>query len=124
MPEIGKDLVEKLLLSDPTQRLTLASIKEHPFFEGMDWDTLFTSTPPALKERLEAKQSLLPPPAFDFDQDEEEEEEDIWEQQQQQKKKKVNPFQDHSSPSSSTSTHNLKQTNNHIPERQQAHPPW
>ncbi|CAG9317886.1 unnamed protein product [Blepharisma stoltei] len=37
----AKDLISKLLITDPKQRLAnAADIKPHPFFGGMDWDFL------------------------------------------------------------------------------------
>ena len=39
---------------DPTQRLgskdvKLAPIREHPFFESVDWETLWSITPPVME---------------------------------------------------------------------------
>lgn len=44
-----KDLVRKLLLKNPTQRLGMGkvaatAIKAHPWFEGFDWGALATKT--------------------------------------------------------------------------------
>ena len=39
----AKDLIEKLLATDPTERLGAngaAEVKKHPFFAGLDWDNL------------------------------------------------------------------------------------
>jgi len=50
-PPAAKDLVDKLLVLDPLKRLGAESYEEitkHPFFEGIDWDTLFQQTPPPL----------------------------------------------------------------------------
>ncbi|XP_026480741.1 3-phosphoinositide-dependent protein kinase 1-like [Ctenocephalides felis] len=51
--ETAKDLVEKLLVLDPNKRLginddgpTYKSVREHPFFDGIEWDTLYQQTPP------------------------------------------------------------------------------
>lgn len=51
--ETAKDLVEKLLVLDPNKRLginddgpTYKSVREHPFFNGIEWDTLYQQTPP------------------------------------------------------------------------------
>ena len=53
--ETAKDLVQKLLILDPRQRLgaddlnnIYTSIRGHKFFEGIDWDTLRTQTPPSI----------------------------------------------------------------------------
>eukprot|EP01147_Barroeca_monosierra_P008816 gene8816-1181_t len=59
-PEKAKDLVKKLLVRDPNARLGcealggFASLKVHPFFTGIDWDTLATQTPPKLEAYLPA----------------------------------------------------------------------
>lgn len=54
--ELAKDLVEKLLVLDPTQRLGAQdehgagypSIRAHPFFKGVDFETLHEQTPPPI----------------------------------------------------------------------------
>ncbi|OAD06126.1 hypothetical protein MUCCIDRAFT_137721, partial [Mucor lusitanicus CBS 277.49] len=53
-PPAAKDIVQRLLTSEPEKRFGsaatggIAAIKEHPFFEGIDWDNIFTSTAPPL----------------------------------------------------------------------------
>lgn len=46
----AEDLIRKLLVCDPARRLGtkrgLVEFREHPFFEGVDWDTLGIQTPP------------------------------------------------------------------------------
>lgn len=60
-PEVAKDLVMKLLLLEPKQRLGseatggMDALKAHPFFDGIDWDHIWESQAPSLKERLDAK---------------------------------------------------------------------
>ncbi|KAJ8661295.1 hypothetical protein O0I10_003045 [Lichtheimia ornata] len=60
-PEVAKDLVMKLLLLEPEQRLGseatggMDALKAHPFFDGIDWDHIWESQAPPLKERLDAK---------------------------------------------------------------------
>lgn len=50
----AKDLVQKLLVLDPTKRLgakdtqRYISIRSHPFYEGLDFDTLHTTNPPPI----------------------------------------------------------------------------
>lgn len=42
--DTAKDLIEKLLIKDPAQRLGSSGSEEimnHPYFEGINWDTLF-----------------------------------------------------------------------------------
>jgi serine/threonine protein kinase len=49
-PDQARDLVEKLLVLDPTQRLTIREIKRHPFFEGQEWGrALWKQKPPRLR---------------------------------------------------------------------------
>ncbi|KAI9475657.1 MAG: 3-phosphoinositide-dependent protein kinase 1-like protein [Benjaminiella poitrasii] len=81
-PEVGKDLVQKLLVSDPEKRLGsmatggIEAIKGHPFFEGVDWQNIFSSQAPPLRERLEKESKpVMVSPTFDLERDEEE---DIW----------------------------------------------
>jgi len=50
-PSDAKDLVDKLLVLEPSKRLGAGSYDDlikHPFFEGIVWDTLFEQTPPPL----------------------------------------------------------------------------
>ena len=55
-----QDLVRQLLVRDPSKRLGCdvmggyAQIKMHPFFAGVDWETLATQTPPKLEAFLPA----------------------------------------------------------------------
>ncbi|OBZ84342.1 putative 3-phosphoinositide-dependent protein kinase 2, partial [Choanephora cucurbitarum] len=80
-PETGKDIVQRLLTSEPETRLGVTgmeAIRDHPFFEDVDWDHLFQATPPNLREKLEeARQHPVTPPKFDLD-NSEEEVEDMW----------------------------------------------
>ena len=49
-PEKARDLVTKLLVLDPEQRLTIRQIKQHPFFEGQEWGrALWKAKPPRLR---------------------------------------------------------------------------
>ncbi|KAF2258165.1 kinase-like protein [Lojkania enalia] len=55
-PPVAKDLVERLLVLDPVQRLPIEHIKTHPFFEGVVWGKgLWKQKAPRLK-------SYVPPP--------------------------------------------------------------
>lgn len=36
-PEVAKDLVERLLVLDPASRLSIEHIKNHEFFDGLNW---------------------------------------------------------------------------------------
>lgn len=83
--EVGKDIIERLLQSEPEKRLGSAAtggiqaIKDHAFFEGVDWKNIFSSNAPSLRERLEKEVKANPviPPAFDFEQSDNEAE-DVW----------------------------------------------
>ena len=49
MDEKAKDLITQLLIKEPTLRLgfhSIDEIKAHPFFEGIDWDTVRSSKVP------------------------------------------------------------------------------
>ncbi|KAK9720269.1 hypothetical protein K7432_004256 [Basidiobolus ranarum] len=40
------DLLQRIVISDPTVRLNITSIKQHSFFEGLEWDDLAESPYP------------------------------------------------------------------------------
>jgi serine/threonine protein kinase len=53
--DVSKDLIEKLLVKDPSKRLgcgakgsenDFEALKAHPFFEGIDWENLPNINPP------------------------------------------------------------------------------
>lgn len=54
MPEEAADLIRRLLVKDPNERLgagmkpgfTYADLKQHKFFRGLNVDTLFSQSPP------------------------------------------------------------------------------
>ncbi|CAL8470828.1 g10370 [Coccomyxa elongata] len=53
MPEAAQDLIRQLLLSDPSKRLGtedkgLKELKEHRFFDGIDWEHIRTQEAPAV----------------------------------------------------------------------------
>jgi serine/threonine protein kinase len=49
-PEQARDLVQKLLVLDPSERLTIQQIKRHPFFEEQEWGrALWKLKPPRLR---------------------------------------------------------------------------
>lgn len=49
-PEVAKDLVERLLVLDPASRLSIEHIKNHEFFEGVNWGRgLWKQKAPRLK---------------------------------------------------------------------------
>ena len=47
------DFVKKLLMPNSTERLTIAQIKTHAFFVGMDIETLHLKNPPEIPKELE-----------------------------------------------------------------------
>jgi 3-phosphoinositide dependent protein kinase-1 len=49
-PPVARDLVERLLVPDPSKRLTVDHCKHHPFFEGVQWGRgLWAQKAPRLK---------------------------------------------------------------------------
>ena len=55
IPEEAKDLITRILVKDPNKRLgagengteyDIAHLKQHPYFQGIDWDNLHNKTPP------------------------------------------------------------------------------
>ena len=55
IPEEAKDLINKILVKDPTKRLgagepgseyDIKHLKEHPYFKGINWDNLHNMVPP------------------------------------------------------------------------------
>ena len=49
-PEVAKDLVERLLVLDPASRLSIEHIKNHEFFDGVNWGRgLWRQKAPRLK---------------------------------------------------------------------------
>ena len=55
-PDVARDLVERLLVLDPQQRLSLENIKNHEFFSGIRWGRgLWREKAPRLK-------AYVPPP--------------------------------------------------------------
>ncbi|XP_063828131.1 3-phosphoinositide-dependent protein kinase 1 isoform X2 [Ostrinia nubilalis] len=58
-PADAKDLVEKLLVLDHTKRIgandkgdIYESIRNHPFFSGIDWENIWEQTPPTISPYL------------------------------------------------------------------------
>lgn len=65
----AKDLVQKLLIRNPLERLgagqpgssnDMAALKSHPFFESIDWSTLWTISAPPLEPGLVKRERNLP----------------------------------------------------------------
>lgn len=54
-PEVAKDLVERLLVLDPASRLSIEHIKNHEFFDGVNWGRgLWRQKAPRLKNFVPA----------------------------------------------------------------------
>lgn len=112
-PETAKDIIQRLLIPNPEERLGsqslggIQAIKDHPFFEGVDWENIFNSTAPPLKERLEEETKKHPiiSPTFDFDQidDDDNEDQDIW----FSKHNTTDPFRDRSPAIQSTEVNDM-----------------
>ncbi|KAF9930263.1 pkb-activating kinase-like protein [Modicella reniformis] len=55
-PATAMDLVSRLLVHDPNERLgannTIDKLKQHPFFDGVEWDELWTQPAPRLMPYL------------------------------------------------------------------------
>ncbi|KAJ4904249.1 Protein kinase superfamily protein [Raphanus sativus] len=60
----GRDLIQALLVKDPKNRLGTkrgaTEIKQHPFFEGVNWALIRCSTPPEVPRQMETQ----PPPKY------------------------------------------------------------
>jgi 3-phosphoinositide dependent protein kinase-1 len=104
IPDLGRDLIQKLLLIQPEERLGsdasggIDMLKAHPFFDGIDWESLFMSKAPPLKERLDDEIKRNPPPQKNLN---ENEDGDIWfandqqEEEEEEEEEEENPFGDH-----------------------------
>lgn len=70
-PAVARDLVERLLVLDPSQRLTIDHVKNHQFFDNIRWGRslweqkppdLKSFTPPAMIQNLNAPSTSSTPP--------------------------------------------------------------
>ncbi|CAD6204509.1 unnamed protein product [Miscanthus lutarioriparius] len=63
----SRDLIKGLLAKEPQSRLGVkrgaAEIKQHPFFEGVNWALIRCSTPPGVPRAVEPAAVALPAPA-------------------------------------------------------------
>lgn len=59
----AKDLIEKLLVKDPTRRLGCVTgatdVKQHPFFDGIKWPLIRTYRPPEVRGLLRKSRSQI-----------------------------------------------------------------
>lgn len=64
-PADARDLVSKLLVLDPLQRLGskrgVEEIKEHPFFSSIDWETIWTQDVPQMQTGITPAIISVPP---------------------------------------------------------------
>ncbi|GFP90532.1 serine/threonine-protein kinase d6pkl2 [Phtheirospermum japonicum] len=59
----GRDLIRRLLVKEPQNRLGVkrgaTEIKQHPFFEGVNWALIRCSTPPDVPRAAEEESSVI-----------------------------------------------------------------
>ena len=48
-PALAAQILRRVLVLDPEQRLDLKQVREHEFYKGVDWSSLYTSDPPSLE---------------------------------------------------------------------------
>lgn len=61
-PVVAMDLVERLLVSDPSRRLSIEHIKNHQFFDGITWGpALWNQKAPRLKSFVMLSQDSMSP---------------------------------------------------------------
>ncbi|MCI11046.1 protein kinase G11A-like [Trifolium medium] len=67
---VAKDLIRGLLVKEPQKRIAYkrgaTEIKQHPFFEGVNWALVRSATPPHIPDMIDfskyAKKETAPPP--------------------------------------------------------------
>lgn len=60
-PAVARDLVERLLVLDPSKRLPIEHIKSHPFFEGIQWGKgLWKQKAPRLRSYMPGSSQAQP----------------------------------------------------------------
>uniref|UniRef100_M4BL27 non-specific serine/threonine protein kinase n=1 Tax=Hyaloperonospora arabidopsidis (strain Emoy2) TaxID=559515 RepID=M4BL27_HYAAE len=66
VPEVAQDLIRKLLVQTPDERIGAAqnkagyvALKNHAFFEGIEWDAIRNQTPPFSPPELELSEPTL-----------------------------------------------------------------
>ncbi|CAJ2659066.1 serine/threonine-protein kinase RHS3-like [Trifolium pratense] len=70
---VAKDLIRGLLVKEPQKRIAYkrgaTEIKQHPFFEGVNWALVRSATPPHIPDMIDfskyAKKETAPPPVAD-----------------------------------------------------------
>ncbi|XP_059307702.1 protein kinase G11A-like [Lycium ferocissimum] len=71
VPTIAKDLITQLLVKDPTRRMGsmmgATTIKQHPFFDGVNWALLRCTTPPHIPQNSKSTRDFVS--SYDDDDD-------------------------------------------------------
>ena len=59
---VAKDLISKILVTDPIMRISIKDIKQHPFFESIDWGKAerLELDPPFIPDQLEPIDTYFP----------------------------------------------------------------
>ncbi|AOA68601.1 Serine/threonine-protein kinase [Komagataella phaffii CBS 7435] len=66
-PTIVRDLVKRIFVLKPSNRITISEIQKHMFFESIDWsdpDAIWNTDPPELGPYKMSAQSMLPIPGL------------------------------------------------------------
>ncbi|MCD9561240.1 hypothetical protein HAX54_020243 [Datura stramonium] len=71
VPTMAKDLITQLLVKDPTMRMGsmmgATTIKQHPFFDGVNWALLRCTTPPHIPQNFNSTRDFVS--SYDDDDD-------------------------------------------------------
>ncbi|KAJ8551522.1 hypothetical protein K7X08_021537 [Anisodus acutangulus] len=63
VPTMAKDLITQLLVKDPTMRMGsmtgATTIKQHPFFDGVNWALLRCTTPPHIPQKFNSTRDFV-----------------------------------------------------------------
>ncbi|PHU00233.1 Protein kinase G11A [Capsicum chinense] len=63
VPTMAKDLITQLLVKDPTMRMGsmmgATTIKQHPFFDGVNWALLRCTTPPHIPQNFNSTRDIV-----------------------------------------------------------------
>lgn len=63
----ARDLIRGLLVKEPQNRLAYkrgaTEIKQHPFFEGVNWALIRCATPPEIPKPVDYDRPMRPPPS-------------------------------------------------------------
>ncbi|EGT54813.1 hypothetical protein CAEBREN_31826 [Caenorhabditis brenneri] len=53
-PDEAKEIIGKILIANPNNRITIQEMMKHTFFEGVDWKNIASATPPVLHAYIPA----------------------------------------------------------------------